>query len=168
MLLTEDAFYTIIQDTWNSTLGFEISRSDPETHSEDGQITVCARVSGAWTGEVRLHCPHPLGRMIAAAFFQVAANKAGNDQILDALSELVHIVGGNLKALLPQPITLSLPSMEDSGSRQAMSPPPQTVCQLSLTSRGLPFTIDLLGGLTAGGPDQVPIGQEPRLQANNL
>ena len=52
--------------------------------------------------------------LIAAAIFQVEADKAGSYEILDALSELIHIVGGNLKALLPQPVILSLPSLPES------------------------------------------------------
>jgi hypothetical protein len=162
MLLAEDAFYKIIEDTWNSTLGFEVERSNSEAHSDDGEIIACSKVSGAWNGEVHLFCPRPLGRLIAAAFFQVDANKAGNDQILDALSELIHIVGGNLKGLLPQPITLSLPSSEDSGTRPKVIPNAQTVCRLSLTSSGCPFTVSLEGGLPAEGVDHLSAAQKSR------
>src|ERR1017187_10478725 len=110
MLITEDTFYEIIQDTWTSTLGFHVDRSASKEYPAAGEFTVCVKVSGAWDGEVRLHCPPPLARLIAAVIFQVEAEKAGSDEILDALSELTHIVGGNLKALLPNPAILSLPS----------------------------------------------------------
>lgn len=167
MLLTEDAFYKIIEDTWNSTLGFEVERSSSEAHPDDGEINACSGVSGAWNGEVHLFCPRPLARLIAAAFFQVEAHKAGDDQILDALSELIHIVGGNLKGLLPQPITLSLPSSEDSGNRAKMPPHAQTVCRLSLTSSGYPFTVTLEGGLPTDGLEQLSAAQKSRLHVDN-
>ncbi|HMD84272.1 MAG TPA: chemotaxis protein CheX [Terriglobia bacterium] len=113
MLVTEGDFYGIIQDTWTSTLGFQVDRTASADFSAVGAFTVCAKITGAWDGELRLHCSSPLARSIAAAIFQVEADNAGSDEILDALSELIHIVGGNLKALLPQPVTLSLPSLPD-------------------------------------------------------
>src|SRR5208337_3507809 len=88
-------------------------RAVAEDFSAIGALTVCVKITGAWDGEVRLYCSEPLAQSIAAAIFQVEANHAANDEILDALSELIHIVGGNLKALLPQPVTLSLPSLPD-------------------------------------------------------
>ena len=113
MLVVEETFYKIIQDTWASTLEFQVDRPTSVEVSGIDLATVCVRISGAWAGDVPLQCPHPLARLIAAEIFQVDADKAGDDEILDALSELIHIVGGNLKSLLPQPVTLSLPSLLD-------------------------------------------------------
>src|SRR5579862_2818244 len=110
MPVTEETFYQIIQDTWGSTLDFPIDWPAPVEFTTSGALTVSVKISGAWDGEVRLDCPYRLARSIAAAIFQVDGDKAGKEEILDALSELIHIVGGNLKALLPQPVTLSLPS----------------------------------------------------------
>jgi chemotaxis protein CheX len=142
MIITEDDFYTIIQNTWNSTLGFDVDRADAAPRSGDSELVVSTRVSGAWNGEVRMRCSRALGSKIAAAFFQVDAGNTGNDQVLDALSELIHIVGGNLKALLPQPITLSLPSTENP-EVSSMPQASETVCHLALSSSGHPFTVSL-------------------------
>jgi chemotaxis protein CheX len=146
MLVTEETFYKIIQDTWASTLGFHIDCPVSAELPATGGLTVCVRISGAWNGEVRLHCPLPLARLVAAAIFQVDADKADNDEILDALSELIHIVGGNLKALLPQPVTLSLPSLLDPTNSAHSAPQWSKVCQLTLMSEGQPFVVILLGG----------------------
>jgi chemotaxis protein CheX len=146
----EDALYQIIEDTWNSTLGFQIERSAGPESVGAGGLTVCVRITGAWVGEVHLHCPVPLARLIAAAIFQVEAESTGEDEILDALSELVHIVGGNLKTLLPPPITLSLPLVVDQ--MQGM-PELQLVSRLTLESHGHTFVVTLLGNLPAGAPE---------------
>jgi chemotaxis protein CheX len=148
MPITEDALYQIIQDTWDSTLGFQVEpRPRPESVGTDA-VTVCARIKGAWDGEVRLHCPIPLARLIAAAIYQVEGERANRDEMLDALSELVHIVGGNLKTLLPQPVVLSLPSVSDR--RESMeaqsSASGRLLCRLALQSRGYPFAVTLAGG----------------------
>ena len=141
-------------------------RSSSEAHP-DGEINACSGVSGAWNGEVHLFCPRPLARLIAAAFFQVEAHKAGDDQILDALSELIHIVGGNLKGLLPDPSPFLFPVGGFRESRKDATRMPQTVCRLSLTSSGYPFTVTLEGGLPTDGLEQLSAAQKSRLHVDN-
>jgi hypothetical protein len=97
--------------------------------------------------------------MIAAAIFQVEADKARNEEILDALSELIHIVGGNLKALLPQPVTLSLPLLLDSENCALTAPQWPMVCRLNLMSEGHPFVVTLLGKLPANAMEKFPVDQ---------
>ena len=77
MLVTEEAFYEIVQDTWTSTLGFQVDRAASAEFSAIGAFTVCVKITGAWDGEVRLHCSAPLARFIAAAIFQVEADNGG-------------------------------------------------------------------------------------------
>ena len=127
-------------------------------------FTVCVKISGAWDGEVRLHCSPQLGRLIAGAIFQVETEKAGNEEIFDALSELTHIVGGNLKALLPQPVVLSFPSLADPSNWAQTTPQWQLVCRLALASQGHPFVITLLGDLP-GGRKPVKAGKKDCPQA---
>ena len=145
MLVTDGAFYKIIQDTWTSTLGFQVERPAAAEIPAASVFTVCVIITGSWDGEVRLHCPLPLARLIAAAIFQVDTDKAGGDEIFDALSELIHIVGGNLKALLPKPVALSLLCLLDSADWAQTTPEWQTVCRLTLMSEGHPFVVTLLG-----------------------
>ena len=149
-MLSEDAVYKIIQDTWTSTLGFDLERTELGDFSAPGAFTVCVRIAGAWDGEVRLLCPPTLARLIAAAIFQVDADQAMTPEILDALSELIHIVGGNLKALLPQPVTLSLPSILDPNSL-APTTHEQWECRLPLMSNGHAFVVTIKGNHSAQG-----------------
>jgi hypothetical protein len=167
MLVTEETFYKIVQDTWTSTLGFQVDRPASAEYSAAGEFTVCVKLSGAWDGEVRLHCSPPLARLIASVIFQVEADKTGSDEILDALSELIHIVGGNLKALLPQPVILSLPSLLDPTNWAQTTPQWQIVCRLKLMSEGHPFVVTLLGGLPAAAIEQVPVDRETRSPLEN-
>jgi len=167
MLISEGAFYQIIQDTWTSTLGFQVDRPASAEYSAVGALTVCVKITGAWDGEVRLHCSPPLARLIAAAIFQVEADKAGSDEILDALSELIHIVGGNLKALLPQPVVLSLPSLPDPTDWGQTTPQWQLVSRLTLESEGHPFVVTLLGDLPAAARGKASIDRETRLPPQN-
>jgi hypothetical protein len=168
MVVTEGAFYRIIQDTWTSTLGFHVDRSASEEFSAVGVITVCVKILGAWDGEVRLHCSPPLARLIAAAVFQVDDDKVGGNEILDALSELIHIIGGNLKALLPQPVILSLPSLPDLTNWAQTTPQWQMVCRLTLMSEGHPFVVSILGDHSAAARAETPADGESCLPMENL
>ncbi len=160
MLVTEGAFYRIIQDTWTSTLGFHIDRPVSTEFSAIGVISVCVKISGAWDGEVRLHCSPLLARLIAAAIFQVEADKVGSYEILDALSELIHIIGGNLKALLPQPVILSLPSLPSPADWVQTTRQRQMVCRLTLMSEGHPFVVTILGDHPAEARAETPADGE--------
>lgn len=165
MLVTEETFHKIIQDTWASTLEFQIYDPLTADSSGEGEIAVCVRISGNWNGEVCLRCPLPLGRLVAAAIFQVEGDSASHDEIVDALSELIHIVGGNLKALLPQPVTVSLPFLVDPIENQQTAQDSRTVCQLTLGSAGYAFVITLRENPSPGGVEIIPIVRDPTLPA---
>ena len=167
MLVTEEDFCGIIQDTWSSTLGFQVDRATPAESCEVGAFTVCVKITGAWDGEVRLHCSSSLARSIAAAIVQVEADHAGSDEILDALSELIHIVGGNLKALLPHPANLSLPSLPDPTDWGQTTPQWQMVHRLTLVSEGHPFVVSLLGDLSAAAKVETPANSVSRWPTPN-
>jgi CheY-specific phosphatase CheX len=149
MLVTEESIYEIVEGTWISTLGFQVERAEPSDFSVQNAITVCVKITGAWEGEVRLHCSPRLARLIAAAIFQVEADGVGTYEILDALTELIHIVGGNLKALLPQPVVVSLPSLLDQTDSIETSPQGPAICQMTLTCEGQPFAVSILGDSSA-------------------
>jgi len=167
MLVTEGAVYKIVQDTWTSTLGFQVDRSAPSESLATGALTVCVKITGAWDGEVRLHCSPQLAQLIAAAIFEVETVNVGTYEILDALSELIHIVGGNLKALLPQPVILSLPTLADPSNWEQTTPQWQIVYRLTLMSEGHPFVVTLLGDLPAMPTAETPADWESRLPGEN-
>jgi hypothetical protein len=167
MLVTEGDFCRIIQDTWTATLGFPVDRSASAEFPATGAFTVCVRISGAWDGEVTLHCSDPLARRIAGAIFQLEADKVGSYEILDALSELIHIVGGNLKALLPQPVVLSFPSLPDPTVWEHATGHWQMVYRQTLLSEGFPFVVTLWGDFPAAGRAEYPAAEESPRPAEN-
>jgi CheY-specific phosphatase CheX len=157
MPIDPETVYAIIQDTWTATLGFPVERLNREEPTALGEFSVCVKIAGAWDGEIRLHCSSELARLVATSIFQADADKIGSGEIQDALSELVHIVGGNLKPLLPHPVTLSLPALSEPSDWTQTTPQWQMVCRLSLTSEGHPFTVTLLGDYSAVPKDDPPV-----------
>jgi hypothetical protein len=168
MLVTEESIYEIVEGTWTSTLGFQVKRAESAEFSVQGALTVCVKITGAWDGEVRLHCSPCLARLIAAAIFQVEADHVRSYEILDALTELIHIIGGNLKALLPQPVVVSLPSLIEQSDWTETSSQGRTICQLTLTSEGQPFGVSVLGEGAAETRAERPSHCGSRRPAENL
>jgi hypothetical protein len=156
MIITEVNFYEIIQDTWTSTLGFQVDYLESAEFPAVGAFAARVEITGAWDGELRILCPPPLARLIAGAIFQVEPEKAGSDEILDALGELIHIIGGNLKALLPQPVTISLPSILDPADWKQPGSDRQFVSQLTLMSEGHPFVVTIQGSILAAAKADHP------------
>ena len=95
---------------WKCTLGLDVVRC-PEARASAGELFVRATVElrGAWNGELTLSCPGDLARSAAALFFGREAETVSDAEAQDAVGELANMTGGNLKAVLPGPCSLSTP-----------------------------------------------------------
>jgi chemotaxis protein CheX len=76
-------------------------------------ITGMVEISGGFSGTVVVELSRPLARKVAAALFGMELDQVTEAEVVDAVGEVVNILGGNLKALLPGPSTLSLPRVDD-------------------------------------------------------
>ena len=56
-----------------------------------------------------VHCPHELAAAPASIIFSIDEGAPPATERQDALLELTKMIGGNMKALLPEPCELSLP-----------------------------------------------------------
>lgn len=72
-------------------------------------VTVLVGVSGAWNGSIAATVSTALGRKIASAMLEVEPASLSDEDVGDALLEVVNMLGGNFKALLPPVCRLSLP-----------------------------------------------------------
>ena len=66
-------------------------------------------IAGGWNGDLALRTSRRLAEQVAARLFLLPEGSAGDSDVLDVLGEIVNVVGGNVKALLPGPNSLSLP-----------------------------------------------------------
>jgi chemotaxis protein CheX len=89
-------------------------------------VAACVQLTGAWTGAVTLQCSPRVARAAAGIMFQSDPAETSVEDVRDALGELVNMVGGNIKALLPGPTQLSLPLVVEC-ARDAMR-----ICDVAL------------------------------------
>jgi chemotaxis protein CheX len=113
MQIAEDQIRQSVEDLWSSVLGLAIEPipSLGQAAPRAGFLTGCIEISGSWEGSVTIDCGPSLARKAAAIMFGIDAGQTSYDQVQDALGELTNILGGQVKALLPEPCRLSLPAV---------------------------------------------------------
>ena len=75
-------------------------------------IDAQVELSGAFRGTLRGTFSEALARTLAAVMLAHPRERSSPDDLCDVTGELVNIAAGNLKALLPVPCRLSLPSVQ--------------------------------------------------------
>ena len=91
-----------------------------------------------------VECSGGLARRVASTMFATDACELSADQVSDALGELTNIIGGNIKALLPEPSQLSMPAVTEGTDYLFTIPGSRPAAQLSFTCEGKPFQITVL------------------------
>lgn len=109
---SEQDIYEIAESIWLPVLNMGLHLA-PEGAGLDRPDWVSGKIgiSGAWHGHVVLQCSRPLARQAAAVMFALEADDASDDDLDDALQELVNMFGGTVKGALPQPCELTLPAV---------------------------------------------------------
>ncbi len=99
-----DAMNTMVSEVWEALVGEPIALATAS--HRDNLLGAKVEIFGEWMGEVTVSCSDVLAERLATLMFGEPPRK--ND-INDALGELANMLGGNIKAFLPQPCHLSLP-----------------------------------------------------------
>jgi chemotaxis protein CheX len=105
-------------------------------------FTGSVQITGKWNGSLLLSLPSSLVNTLTETLFSLEPGKASTEDRKDAVGELINMIGGNIKALLPQPCTLSVPLLGVEGQDQFF---PSTVivthCQFAYQEKS--FAISL-------------------------
>ena len=108
-----DPVYTIAEEVFSSMIDQEpgsLRKWDGAVPELVQQIHAWVDVHGAIPGRVLLSTEQPTAEDLTRALLAMAPDEAVEDaDIVDALGEVANVVGGNVKALVPDPGTLGLP-----------------------------------------------------------
>ena len=100
----------IVKMIWSTLVDVPIQPGGESGPSGDSTVTGIVHIDGAWHGAIVVRCPLALASLVTAAMFQ-SGQDPSFEEVCDALGELTNMVAGNVKALLPQPSVLSLPTV---------------------------------------------------------
>ncbi|MGC8628212.1 MAG: chemotaxis protein CheX [Acidimicrobiales bacterium] len=110
--LTTDNVVQLTYEVWEALLAVD-GRPQLEPGDLPSQdVVALASISGAWNGTVCLSCSRAAAVQASAAMFGIDEADVTDVELADAVGELVNVVGGNIKSLVPGPSSLSLPSVK--------------------------------------------------------
>lgn len=107
-----DELSEFVLQIWTSMLVTEVDRATA-VPAACMDVTACIEISGAWNGACILQMTHEGALCAASRMFGLDESDVGESEIIDAVGELANQIGGNLKAMLPEPCQLGLPSVTE-------------------------------------------------------
>jgi chemotaxis protein CheX len=100
----------IVQMIWSTLVDMPIVPGGDAVRSDESTVTGIVNIDGAWHGAVFVRCPLALAARVTSSMLQ-SGDGPSLDDVCDVLGELTNMVAGNVKALLPHPSVLSLPTV---------------------------------------------------------
>jgi chemotaxis protein CheX len=113
-MAVEDDVCEIATSIWEAYFSVPLERAGPEVHVNDPAVTGCVTIDGAWYGAVMLSCERALAGSLTAELFH-SGEPATEEEVRDTVGELTNMLAGNIKALLPGPVRISLPAVAMGG-----------------------------------------------------
>ena len=105
-------------------------------------VTGSVQVTGKWNGVITLYLSSSLVNQITETMFSLESGEADAETKKDAIGELINMVGGNIKSMLPQPSALSTPIFAMEGQSQQF-PFTKRVTQCKFTCNCSSFALSL-------------------------
>jgi len=101
----------IVHDVFETMLGYEIHESLDDYRTRMNVVTSAIFFAGAWKGAVILECSEKQCLLFTGRLMGISAPAHTDDDVRDAMGEVVNMIGGNLKSVLPPGVSLSMPSV---------------------------------------------------------
>ncbi len=142
----EDDVRAVTEDVWLALLGEDevlLPRLVPpgSPFDADGAWSATVTVSGGWQGAVTIELLEHAARLLGAGMLDLPETELADADVADAVGELVNMVGGNVKSLMPGPSVLSLPAV--AAGRAVFASDVTEVCRLDLSWRGGPVRVSI-------------------------
>nr|BFE61272.1 hypothetical protein GCM10020063_057980 [Dactylosporangium thailandense] len=112
-VVSADALQGIVWQVWTAYLGAS-PPAEPlpaAAFAEPFDVTAGVSIAGAWHGHVILRSRVDGAAAMAAAMLEMPTGSVRLEDIVDAAGELMNIIAGNVKSLLPQPSIVALPQV---------------------------------------------------------
>ena len=110
--------------------------------SDESTVTGCVHIDGAWHGAVMLTCNEDLAVRLAGELFQ--SESPSSDEIRDAIGEITNMLAGNIKAMLPEPSQISLPTVALGADYDLKVVGTRPVATVPFLSGNAPLVVTLL------------------------
>lgn len=142
-----DDVRSVTEDVWMALLGEDEAlapRPVPAGSPFDavGAWSATVSVTGGWQGVVTLELDEVVARTVTARMLAIPSpDEVTDGDVADAVGELVNMVGGNIKSLMPGPSVLSLPSV--AAGRAAFASDVRETCRADLAWHAGPVRVSI-------------------------
>lgn len=105
----------VVATIFETMLGLPVEPYPMTWERPQDLVTAVVSFAGAWSGALVLECTSRQARLFAQRILSIDPPTMVNEDVKDALGELVNVLAGNLKSLLPHGVVISMPSMNLNG-----------------------------------------------------
>ncbi len=134
--ISQEDIAAIVSLVFTTTLDVEVEAAEGPPPSGGEVASSLVGITGNWDGAVIVACERALAVRFARAMFGISDEEVGESDINDALGELVNMIGGNLKSMLPPPCHLSLPTVVAGREYRVRLPGAKVVRELDFAANG--------------------------------
>lgn len=121
--------YKIVESVFRTMMKTSVQLQS-NTSSLSWDFTSMIHYAGSWSGMVTLKCNRSLAMTLAEKFLRNSVGKVSTEEVEDTLGELINMIGGNLKAVLPVGVGISVPVVVRNGEQPYYSRAHEEFCQL--------------------------------------
>lgn len=121
---------SIVRTVFEATFAMNVEEAAPEPATSGAVSSALVGISGQWDGAVIVDCSAGVATDLAGIMFGLPPDQVAKDHVEDTLGELANMIGGNLKALLPPPSGLSLPTVVEGRDYRVRVPGAEVVRDL--------------------------------------
>jgi len=101
----------IVSDVFMTMLGMDIEPTFEEWELQPGTVTAAIFFAGSWKGAVLVECSEDQACRWTSKLMSIPEPAGTTDDVRDCMGEIVNMVGGNLKSVLPSGVGLSMPTV---------------------------------------------------------
>lgn len=150
----------VVQSLFATMVGLEVERPAVcRALAHPLPLAASVHITGPWNGSVLVCASEGLVRRAASRMLQCSQEEVGLAELHDTLGEMANIVGGGIKALVPGPGRLSLPTVFHS--RDYAWQVPWSVCLAcqAFYCQGQPLVVRLVRALADDPPEAAACGE---------
>jgi CheY-specific phosphatase CheX len=96
--VSQNTVVDIVESIFSTMLEIDLSFSDTALSLTGERMTATVYLEGEWNGAVSIECTQSQACQFAGRFLASEPPDAVDDDVRDALGELVNMIGGNVKS----------------------------------------------------------------------
>ncbi len=144
MLPSNEDIVTITQTVLSTMVNLDVNPTDESSEQLENAMYGCIKINGAWRGTVIVQTNENLVRQMGGAMLAMPAENLETMDLIDVLSEITNMIGGNIKSQVMGPSVLSIPVVATQDIEHKHHSGTHTINRIPMTCNNEPLNIVLL------------------------